>query len=61
MWDKCYNELLFDKDSFVEVNDFIESRINDFNLNERRVLGEKHIYGGVIYPEKTRKCIVEAL
>ena len=30
-------ELLFDKDSFVEVNGFIESRINDFNLDKRRV------------------------
>ena len=38
-------EMLFDKDTFVEVNGFIESRINDFNLNERRVPGDGVVTG----------------
>lgn len=38
-------ELLFDKNTFVEVNGFIESRIDDFDLDKRRVPGDGVITG----------------
>lgn len=38
-------EILFDKDSFVEVNGFIESRIDDFDLDKRRVPGDGVVTG----------------
>ena len=33
-------EFLFDKDTFVEINGLIESRIDDFGLNEKKVPGD---------------------
>lgn len=38
-------EILFDKETFVEVNGFVESRIDDFNMNERRVPGDGVVTG----------------
>lgn len=38
-------ECLFDKGTFVEVDDFIESRIDDFNLDKKRKLGDGVITG----------------
>lgn len=38
-------EILLDKDTFVEVNGFIESRINDFDLDKKRVLGDGVVTG----------------
>ena len=36
---------LLDKGSFVEVNAFVESRINDFNLDKKRVPGDGVVTG----------------
>lgn len=38
-------EMLLDKDTFVEVNGFIESRIDDFDLDKRRVPGDGVVTG----------------
>lgn len=38
-------ECLFDKETFVEVDDFIESRIDDFDLDKKRKLGDGVITG----------------
>ena len=38
-------ELLFDKGTFVETDAFIESRINDFDLDKRRVPGDGVVTG----------------
>ena len=38
-------EILLDKDTFVEVDNFIESRINDFDLDKRRVPGDGVVTG----------------
>lgn len=38
-------EILFDKDTFVEVDNMIESRINDFDLDKKRVPGDGVITG----------------
>ncbi|MGL5258789.1 MAG: acyl-CoA carboxylase subunit beta [Lachnospiraceae bacterium] len=38
-------EILLDKGSFVEVNAFIESRIDDFDLDKRRVPGDGVVTG----------------
>lgn len=37
--------LLLDKDTFVEVDGFIESRINDFDLDKKRVPGDGVVTG----------------
>lgn len=38
-------EVLFDKDSFVEIDNFIESRIDDFDLDKKRVPGDGVVTG----------------
>ena len=38
-------EMLLDKDTFVEVDSFIESRIDDFDLDKRRVPGDGVVTG----------------
>ena len=38
-------EKLLDPGSFVEIDNFIESRIDDFDLDKRRVLGDEVITG----------------
>lgn len=38
-------DILFDKGTFVEVNSFIESRIDDFGMNQKRVPGDGVITG----------------
>lgn len=38
-------EILFDKGTFVEVDGFVESRINDFDLDKRRVPGDGVVTG----------------
>ena len=38
-------EFLFDKDTFVEINGLIESRIDDFGLNEKKVPGDGVVTG----------------
>ena len=38
-------EVLLDKDTFVEVNNFIESRIDDFDLDKKRVPGDGVVTG----------------
>ncbi len=38
-------EMLLDKDTFVEVNNFVESRIDDFDLDKRRVPGDGVVTG----------------
>lgn len=38
-------EMLFDKDTFVEVDGFVESRIDDFDLDKRRVPGDGVVTG----------------
>jgi len=38
-------EILFDKDTFVEVDGMVESRIDDFDLDKRRVPGDGVITG----------------
>lgn len=38
-------EVLLDKDSFVEIDNFIESRINDFGLDKKRVPGDGVVTG----------------
>ena len=38
-------ELLFDQGSFVETDAFIESRIDDFDLDKRRVPGDGVVTG----------------
>ena len=38
-------ELLFDKDSFVEIGNMIESRIEDFDLKSKRVMGDGVVTG----------------
>ncbi|MBQ9120251.1 MAG: acyl-CoA carboxylase subunit beta [Lachnospiraceae bacterium] len=38
-------DYIFDKGTFVEVNDLIESRIDDFNLKEKRVPGDGVVTG----------------
>ena len=38
-------EILLDKDTFVEVDNFIESRIDDFDLDKRRVPGDGVVTG----------------
>lgn len=38
-------ELLFDKGTFVEVNDLIESRIDDFGMKQKRVPGDGVVTG----------------
>lgn len=38
-------EILLDKDTFVEVDPFIESRINDFDLDKKRVPGDGVVTG----------------
>lgn len=38
-------EILFDKGTFVEVDGFVESRIDDFDLDKRRVPGDGVITG----------------
>ena len=38
-------EVLLDKDTFVEVDGFVESRIDDFDLDKRRVPGDGVVTG----------------
>nr|WP_318684626.1 acyl-CoA carboxylase subunit beta [uncultured Acetatifactor sp.] len=38
-------EMLFDKDTFVEVDGFVESRIDDFDLDKRRTPGDGVVTG----------------
>lgn len=38
-------DILFDKGTFVEINDLVESRIDDFNLNQKRSAGDGVITG----------------
>jgi len=38
-------EILLDKDTFVEVDNFIESRIDDFDLDKKRVPGDGVVTG----------------
>ena len=38
-------EMLLDKDTFVEVDGFVESRIDDFDLDKRRVPGDGVVTG----------------
>lgn len=38
-------EVLLDQDTFVEVNNFIESRIDDFDLDKKRVPGDGVVTG----------------
>lgn len=38
-------DILLDKDTFVEVDNFIESRIDDFDLDKRRVPGDGVVTG----------------
>lgn len=38
-------EILLDKDSFVEVDNFVESRIDDFDLDKKRVPGDGVVTG----------------
>ena len=38
-------DMLLDKDTFVEVDGFIESRIDDFDLDKRRVAGDGVVTG----------------
>lgn len=38
-------ECLLDQDSFVEINAFVESRIDDFRMDERRVPGDGVVTG----------------
>ena len=38
-------ELLFDKGTFVETDAFVESRIDDFDLDKRRVPGDGVVTG----------------
>ena len=38
-------EVLLDKDSFVEIDNFIESRIDDFGLDKKRVPGDGVVTG----------------
>ena len=38
-------EILLDKDTFVEVDGFMESRIDDFDLDKRRFLGDGVVTG----------------
>lgn len=38
-------DLLLDKDSFVEVNGFVESRISDFGVDKKRVPGDGVVTG----------------
>lgn len=38
-------DILFDKDTFVEVDGFVESRIDDFDLDKRRVPGDGVVTG----------------
>ncbi len=38
-------EYLLDRDTFVEIDDFVESRIDDFGLEKKRVLGDGVITG----------------
>ena len=38
-------DLLFDKGTFVEINDLVESRIDDFGLDKKRVPGDGVITG----------------
>lgn len=38
-------EMLLDKDTFVEVDGFVESRIDDFDLDKRRVAGDGVVTG----------------
>ena len=38
-------EVLLDKDTFVEVDGFVESRINDFDLDKKRVPGDGVVTG----------------
>ena len=38
-------EVLLDKDTFVEVDNFIESRIDDFDLDKKRVPGDGVVTG----------------
>ncbi|MBR6509592.1 MAG: acyl-CoA carboxylase subunit beta [Clostridia bacterium] len=38
-------EILFDKGTFIEVNGFVESRIDDFNMDEKRVPGDGVVTG----------------
>lgn len=38
-------EILFDKGTFVEVDGFVESRINDFDLDKRRAPGDGVVTG----------------
>lgn len=38
-------EILMDKDTFVEVDNFIESRIDDFDLDKKRVPGDGVVTG----------------
>ncbi len=38
-------EILFDKDTFVEVNHLVESRINDFGMDKKRIPGDGVVTG----------------
>ena len=38
-------QMLLDKDTFVEVDGFMESRIDDFDLDKRRVPGDGVVTG----------------
>ena len=38
-------ELLFDRDTFVEMDTFVESRIDNFDLDKKRVLGDGVVTG----------------
>ena len=38
-------DILLDKDTFVEVDGMIESRIDDFDLDKRRVAGDGVVTG----------------
>lgn len=37
--------LLFDPDTFVEIGELVESRIDDFGMDERRVPGDGVVIG----------------
>lgn len=44
-------DLLFDKGTFVETDAFIESRIDDFDLDKRRVPGDGVVTATVMWTE----------
>ena len=50
-------EILLDKDTFVEVDGLVESRINDFGLDKKRVPGDGVVTG---YGEVNGKLVFVA-